>query len=277
MKGSEDCVSILCELGLSISQAKIYLSLAKSKNLKAQEISAISGIARPYVYGVLVQLEEAGLVDKTISKPEEFHAIPIEECIHRLLQIRIVKTAELQMKGYEIAQNFKQNTNNEELSKESQFTLIQNREAVYAKAEKMVRSAQKTVCFVALKRRLLAWISNYSQLLDEALVRGVDFKIILPKSNIDRGVGEPIEALMKYPNFHLRLTSEYPDVGFSIWDKNEIQLSTSNEDTPFPHPTLWSKNKCLVNLSQNYFDFLWKSISKQKIKKPRTFKKLDLL
>jgi sugar-specific transcriptional regulator TrmB len=78
VKNSEDCVPTLCEIGLSISQAKIYLTLAKHKNLKAQEISSISGVARPYVYGVLVQLMEAGFVEKTISKPEEFRAIPMK-------------------------------------------------------------------------------------------------------------------------------------------------------------------------------------------------------
>jgi sugar-specific transcriptional regulator TrmB len=145
LDNSEDCVSILCELGLSISQAKVILSLVKHKNLKAQEISSISGVARPYVYGVLVQLEEAGLVEKTISKPEEFHAIPIEKCIHNLIQKRVVKTAELQQKALTLSQYLKRETENEEISKEFHFIFIPNRESVYGKAEKIVRNAQKSM------------------------------------------------------------------------------------------------------------------------------------
>jgi sugar-specific transcriptional regulator TrmB len=267
VKNSEDCVSTLCELGLSISQAKIYLSLVKFKKLKAQEIASISGVARPYVYGILTQLEDAGLVEKTITKPEEFHAISIEKCVSHLIQRRIIKTAELQQKALTLTENLKRNIENEELSKEFNFILIQNRDAVYAKAENMLKSVEKIICFIALKRRLLAWISNYFPLLKEALIRKVDFRIILAEPAKDQYLGEPIEALMMYPNFDIRLISESPNVGFSVWERKEILLSTSLIDTPFPHPTLWSNNESIVTLSQNYFDLLWQRIENKNEKR----------
>jgi sugar-specific transcriptional regulator TrmB len=252
---------------LSISQAKIYLSLVKFKKLKAQEIASISGVARPYVYGVLAQLEEAGLVEKTITKPEQFHAIPIEKCVSHLIQRRIIKTAELQQKALTLTENLKRNNENEELSKDFEFILIQNRDAVYAKAENMLKTVEKTICFIALKKRLLVWISNYLPLLKEVLARKVDFRIILPESENYQHLGEPIEALMRYPNFDIRLISESPNVGFSVWDQKEILLSTSVIDTPFPQPTLWSNNKSTVTLSQNYFDLLWQGIENKNEKR----------
>ena len=267
MKNSEDYVSTLCELGLSTSQAKIYLSLVKYKKLKAQEIASISEVARPYVYGVLAQLEEAGLVEKTISKPEEFHAIPIEKCVSTLIQRRIIRTAELQQKALILTENFKRNIENEEPSKESNFILIQNRDAVYAKAERLLKSVEKTIFFIALKRGLLAWISNCFPLLEEALARKVDFRIILPESEKDQHLGEFIESLSRYPNFDIKFISESPNIGFSVWDGKEILLSTSGIDAPFPHPTLWSNNKGIVILAQNYFDSLWRRIENKNEKK----------
>lgn len=267
MKSSDEYISTLAELGLSISQAKVYLSLAKSRSLKAHEISSISGVDRPDVYRVLLQLEEAGLVEKIISKPEEFHAISIEKCVSNLIQRRIMKTAELQEKALTLTQNFKRITENEELAAEFQFILIPNRGAVYAKAEKMIKSVQKIVCFMALRRRMIAWASNYSPLLEEALTRKVDFRIIMPKPKMKEHLGEPLEALMKYPNFVLRLISGSPKVGFSVWDRKEMLLSTSAIDTPFPHPTLWSNNKSVVDLSQGYFDLIWQKAQKTKKRK----------
>jgi len=265
-KSSDENVSVLSELGLSISQAKVYLSLAKSRNLKAREISQISGISRPDVYRVLTQLEKAGLVEKTISKPEQFHAIPIEKCVSNLLQRRMVKTSELQQKALSLTQDLKRNALNEELTENFQFMLINNRDAVYAKAEKMVRSVQEIICFLALRRRLIAWVSNYLPILEEALTRKVDFRIIMPKPK-NKDFGEPLEALMKYPNCVLRLTSVSPSVGFSVWDHKELLLSTSAIDTPFPYPTLWSNNKSIVDLSQDYFDLVWQKAQKTKTEK----------
>jgi sugar-specific transcriptional regulator TrmB len=183
------------------------------------------------------------------------------------MQTRLMKTAELQMKALILTENFNRNIENEELSKEFNFILIQNRDAVYAKAERMLKSVEKTICFTALKRRLLTWTSNYFPLLEEALSRKVDFRSILPESKMDQGLGEPIEALMRYPNFDINLISESPNVGFSVGDRKEIFLSTSAIDTPFPHPTLWSNNKCIVDLSQDYFDLIWQQAQKPKTKK----------
>lgn len=270
MKDSDEYVSTLTELGLSVSQAKIYLALAKSRSLKAHEISLISGITRPDVYRVIAQLEKEGFVERTISKPEKFRGISVEKCVAELMQRRLMKTAELQKKTLTLTQNFKRVTEKDEISEGPQFKLIPSRSAVYAKAEKMIRSVEETICFMALRRRMIAWVSSYSHLLENALTRKVDFRIIIPKPEANERLGEPLEALMKYPSFDLRLCSVPPNVGFSVWDRKEILLSTSSVDTPYPQPTLWSDNKAAVDLAQDYFDIMWKKAQKITAKKKNT-------
>ena len=102
--------------------------------------------------------------------------------------------------------------------------------------------------------------------MEEALARKVVFRIIMPKPEMNEHLGEPIEMLMNYPNFALKLLSESPNVGFSVWDRKEILFSTSGIDTPFPCPTLWSNNRSIVDLSQNYFNLLWQKAQKTKTK-----------
>lgn len=270
MNNSDEYISTLSELGLSNIQARVYLALAKSSNLKAQEISSISGVARPDVYRVLVQLEEAGLVERIISKPEEFRALPIENCVSNLFQRRILKTAELQQKAIVLMQGFKRDAAKEEQHNEFQFILLPSRDIVYSKAEKMIRNAQEIICFFALRKRLLAWISNYFPVLEEALNRNVDFRVILPIPEANKRLDEPIEALLKHPNFVVRFRSGSFNVGFSVWDRKEMLLSTSATDTPFPHPTLWSNNKSIVALAQEHFDSEWQKAQKTKIVKRKT-------
>ena len=272
MADSDEYVSTLTELGLSASQAKVYLSLAKSKSLKAPEISSISGITRPDVYRILVELENAGFVQRRISKPIRFQAVSMEKCVTELIQRRIMKTAELEKKAHSLTQNFKHVTKKEKLGEEFDFMLIPNKVAIYAKAEIMIRNVEDTICFMALRRRMLAWASSYSPLLEDALKRKVTFKIIIPKPDADERLGGPLEALMKYPNFELRLASGPPNVGFSVWDKKEMLLSTSAVDSPFPHPTLWSNNKAAVDLAQDYFDLVWQKCRKTNTKKKNTSK-----
>jgi sugar-specific transcriptional regulator TrmB len=98
MKGIDEYVSTLTDLGLSTTQAKLYLALAKLDGQTAQEISRTAEVARSDVYRVLAELEEAGFVEKIISKPERFRSISVDDLVSNLIQKRIKETAELQKK-----------------------------------------------------------------------------------------------------------------------------------------------------------------------------------
>ena len=259
---SDEDISTLTELGLTVSQAKIYLSLAKAKNLTAQAISTTSKVARPDVYRVLVQLNEDGLVERIISKPQEFHAISVEKCVSKLIQRRIIKTEELAQKALKLIEDLKHDTANEEPNEKFEFIVIPNKDALYAKTEKMLSNTQERICFMGLTKRIFSWLSNYSPILEEALVRKVDCRMIMPQPETKHSLA-PLKTLEKYSNFVLRLISGSPKAVFSVWDRKEALISTSTVDTQFPVPTLWSNNKGIVDLSQDYFEFLWQKAEKQ--------------
>jgi sugar-specific transcriptional regulator TrmB len=256
MSVKDDQISILEELGMTATQAKIYLSLAKSKCLTAHAIANISKIARPDVYRILPMLEEAGFVERVISSPVEFHAIPIDACISILMKKRIMKTAELQQKTLSLAKEFCRQPENEEIDEKFEFLLIPSKAAIYKKAENMIKSAREQICFLGLQKRMDSWLSLYSPHLEKALAKNVNLKIIMPK-NENVKPNEALKKMRKYPNFQLKFISKEPESGFSVWDKKEVLITTSAVDTPFPFPTLWSRNKAIVALSQNYFDLLW--------------------
>ena len=262
MASFDEHVSTLVELGLSPSQAKVCLVLAKSKTLTAHTINKISGIPRSDVYRVLGELEKAGIVEKIISKPEKFHAISIEECVSTLLQERFRKTQQLQKDGLKLTQYFfREKAALEEEDEKFGFVLITGKNAVYSKTEKLFRSTQQNICFVGLKRRTLVWLSSCLPSLEEALKRNVDCKMIMQKP--EKSLHKTLKTLQKYPNFSLRMVLEQPKTAFSVWDQKEILMSTSVLDSSAPLPILWSNNKSMVDLCQEYFECIWQKAEKQ--------------
>jgi sugar-specific transcriptional regulator TrmB len=255
-----DHISTLTDLGLSLSQAKVYLALAESKNLTAQVISKSSGVARPDVYRILNELEKDGLVEKIITKPEKFKAISAEECVASLIQRRIEKTHQLQEKAFRLVEILKEVTPREDPDDKHGFILISGRDAVYSKMEKMIKSAQEQICFLGLTRRILAWLPTATPSLHEALARKVNCRMIMPKPEKD--IWEPLKRLEKNPYFGLRLISEQPTTSYSIWDQKEILLITSPIDSATPAPMLWSNNKSIVNLGHEHFESLWRKTKK---------------
>ncbi|MCW4047811.1 MAG: hypothetical protein NWE99_09700 [Candidatus Bathyarchaeota archaeon] len=260
MESADEYVAILSELGLNKTQARVYLTLAKAKNLSAKEIAEISKVARPDVYRALYQLEKIGLAETLLGEPMYFEAVPIDECFSTLLLERTKKTAELKEKAQKLTQNFKKNLQDKEVDEEFQFMLIPRKVAVYSKVRRMIEAAQERVCLLALMRRTLTWFSEYSYLVEEALARKVEFRVIIQKPKKD--LWKPLKSLGKYPNFYLRLSPRAPQTAFSVWDRKELLMSTSLTDTASSAAILWSNNKGIVNLCQDYFEYLWRKAEK---------------
>lgn len=204
MNFTDEDISILYELGLTVSQARIYLSLAKAKSLTAQEISSISKVSRPDVYCILTQLQETGLTQKIIANPIEFNAIPIDECITTLMKKRIQKTTELKHKVNKLTQKFKQQKILELSHQKHQFILLPNKQGVHANAEKMLQNVQNCVCFLMEPRRFFSWLINYTPLFEEALTRKVDCRLITSQFD-EKSDSEPLKTLRQHSNFALRL------------------------------------------------------------------------
>jgi sugar-specific transcriptional regulator TrmB len=258
-------ISILNELGLSIPQAKIFLALSTKQAMTVQEISHISHEARPFVYQVLPQLEEVGLVLEIIDKPERFSAISLEECISILMQRRIIKTAELKKRIGVLAHKVRL-MQQEEFNEETQFALIPKRDAIYAQAKKMLQKVQERMDFLCLTRRMIAWLSDCLPIFEEALTRKVDCRVIMPQPEQKTGIWKSLKNLNKYKTFELRLIPKEPKFGFSIWDKKEILMTTSPVNSPTPAKTLWSNNKGLVDLCQEHFCCIWKKAERTNLK-----------
>jgi sugar-specific transcriptional regulator TrmB len=262
MHSLDEDISTINELGLSVTQAKVYLALAKAGKLTVQEASKLSGVARPHVYQALNKLEDAGLVIRIINNPLRFQAFPLEECVSILLQRRIKKTAKLQKQTMLLKQHFKTTQALGAPDIQLQFTLIPKRDAVYATANRMLQNVQERIDFLCLTRRMIAWLSNCLPIVEETLSRKVLFRVIMPSADPNTDVWEPIKMLDKYSNFKLKLIPEEPKFGFSVWDGKEILMTTSPVDSSTPATTLWSNNRGLVDLCQEHFCCLWEKAKK---------------
>jgi sugar-specific transcriptional regulator TrmB len=94
----------LLDLGLTTSQARVYIANIKLGKVKAKDICKESGIGRQEVYRVLTELLELGLIEKVIGTPMEFDAVPLSRGIILLLNRKRTELFELEVKAKELAQ-----------------------------------------------------------------------------------------------------------------------------------------------------------------------------
>ena len=100
----------LRELGLTLSQARVYLALLRlGKHSTVKAVSVFSKVARQDVYRTLTELRELSLVEKVISNPALFRAIPLQETTAILIERKNQRTQELLVEASELFKLFDAN------------------------------------------------------------------------------------------------------------------------------------------------------------------------
>ena len=85
MSIQDKAIETLAGLGLTVLQAKVYLTLAKEGKSTVKGIAKTSNIARQDLYRITQQLLNLGLIEKLIDTPTKFKAIPIKAAIDMLI------------------------------------------------------------------------------------------------------------------------------------------------------------------------------------------------
>lgn len=94
---SNNELSILEDLGLTFSKAKVYIALVKLGHPSpAMEIAEAAGVARQDNYRILRLLQEIGLVEKALGSPNVFKPTPWQEALSLLWEAKKAEHAQLQ-------------------------------------------------------------------------------------------------------------------------------------------------------------------------------------
>ena len=78
-------IQALMNLGLTLLQAKTYLTLTKLGKADIKGISKASNVVREEIYRIMPKLEKIGLVEKIVGRPTVYEALPLKEGLSMLL------------------------------------------------------------------------------------------------------------------------------------------------------------------------------------------------
>jgi sugar-specific transcriptional regulator TrmB len=90
-KSLEIIENTLYRLGLSKSEIKIYIYVARTAEHKASEISEALSLYRTETYRILRDLEKKGLISSFFEKPLKFIATPFEKALDILIETKKMK------------------------------------------------------------------------------------------------------------------------------------------------------------------------------------------
>jgi len=247
----------LTALGLTNSQAKVFLALAKLGNATAKEISTVTLVARQEVYRVLVELQRLGLVEKIVSVPSKFRAISTDDAFSILMERRKSVTSELQATINEMVKKFKSDNARMALEEEeAKFSLVPERATVRAE-KKTLENVQRSFDVITSWRNPHSIMFADMKEIAEALQRGIKVRVIIDKPDEKKLLSNIVKCLKKFTNFKIRYLLNAPKALISVYDKGEAWVGTCPNPGVKECPVLWTDNPCLLSILQDYFEVLW--------------------
>ena len=105
----ERIYSALISLGLSETEAKVYINLAMKGYSRARKIVDDLGISKRQIYRSLKVLERKGMIIVSNELPADFSALPFEEVLDMLIEFKQEQTKDVKKRRKEILSSWKAN------------------------------------------------------------------------------------------------------------------------------------------------------------------------
>ncbi len=260
----------LSRLGLTNSQAKVYMTLISLGKASGKAIWKSSGVARQDIYRVLTELEEKGLVEKTLAKPTEFKAIPIQEGLEILLSRKTVEFKDIEKRTKELEERIRNDQNiTKSQTENSQFYLVPSKEASLRKRKKCIASTQKSIDISTSWKRFLQITSTQIEDFVAACNRGVKLRWVVNKTekeNSPKIIQECLQRLSCQVRYNFPTDNELSEAALAVFDAKEVLVVTdSNQPFFLDSGMLWSNNPPIAELMQHYFNLLWEKATEPDI------------
>jgi sugar-specific transcriptional regulator TrmB len=262
MSNNEEIITTLIKLGLTRTQARTYLATLKTKkSATLSSIAQISDIARPDVYRAVEKLIQLGLIEKLVTNPAAYRALPVAHAAEVLIQRRSKETLDINNVLNVLIKDQNCGADNFEKNDKSQFVLFSSKALLEKKITDLLKNSKGYVCFMFPRDNLLR-LSNI--FLDNKDFQAKEWHIRIITQTLPEKVPIYINQILSDPHVEIRLLQQSPTVCYRIFDDSELLLTT------LPHKqsdmcescgketrAIWSDNPAIIELAKTHFEVNW--------------------
>ena len=255
----DNAIQILTKIGLTTSEAKIYLVFSKLTRSKVITIAKVAHLDRAETYRGIAQLEKKGFLKKIVTYPIEYEAISIEQLLPILFK---KKKNELEQIKKEANQTFHHPKSKKDTPEEEEYIEFAPRiEMVFESIKRDITAVRNKIDIITSTRMLMEIGSGIREPFSKILKKGVKITMIIEKICRENDLPPYFKEYCQYQNFDLRELLSPSDVFLVIHDDSKIWIKTSSESY-YESSWLVSNNRHIVMLVRNYFKLVLKDAVK---------------
>jgi sugar-specific transcriptional regulator TrmB len=261
MSNAEEDRSVLEKLGLTAVQSRVYIANFEIGPATAKQISKVARLAREDIYRVIPALQTLGLIQKHITRPAIFEALPPKDAVTFLINHRKQETEKICKEAKKFLSVCKrENKNSKSIAKSEETILISNPKATFRRLTYEYERTKHTVdCTINWETHKFG-IIKLTDLLNRVFKRGVKFRSVMdkPTEEITR-LPKSAQHFFDHPSYRIRYIFNPPKCRVTIFDGERGFVFTSLDVNATRSPSLWTNNPILVSLMKVYFQILWDS------------------
>jgi len=262
MTANKDNVEALEALGLTTTEAKIYLTLVGLGKADARTLWKNADIARQDIYRILTDLQKKSLIEKMIAIPAKYQALPLQDALTILLKNKSDEYKRTEEKAGELLLRLKAK-NPEGETKEYELTLGNTEKVNRYRLQRVLKNTKKSIDILDPWENFKHITGVHGDSHTQAAKRKVKYRVITDKPKKGEPVPEIVRTMKKLGYFELRHIPTRPVTSLLITDKREVGIGTdTGKHVTEPRNVLSTNNPCIVALIQNYFELLWLKAAK---------------
>ncbi len=252
----EGILSVMVELGLTSSEAKVYLAAANLGSATTTEIAAAAAKERSNTHHLLERLEQLGLVSATLDSPTRFKPVKVGEAIDHLFSLESVKFHELDEKRKSILASLSSQGLGAARDAET-YSVIKGRARTYLHMIGSMSGCKKEMRMLLSANGVtrLRRFGNFMQVMKERARAGVEFRVI---TEINRSNADDIKTFGRIAEVrHVRNQSTNASIYDSMVGSVALVINDNlDEDAP-EHVALWTNGGSFVRMLTDFFDSVW--------------------
>jgi len=253
---SSSLLETLVELGLTSSEAKVYLAAARLGAATTTEIATTAEKERSNTHHLLQRLEQLGLVDATLDWPTKFKPVEPREAIDHLFELQKVRFKKLEETKSSTLTSLGPAAIGTPPNTET-FSVVRGRVRTYLRVIGTLPTCRSEVSMLMSSNGLirLSRFRNFIQLVSQKSKEGVRFRVVT--------------EITKYNAEYVWILGEMAEVrhvrdqktNASIYDMRigsvALSINDALEEDIREHVALWSNGASFVKMLASLFDSAW--------------------
>lgn len=254
---TEDDAQTLVKLGLTYSQAKIYLALLVLGAADVKKIAQVAEIDRGEVYRQTEILQKNALLEKIIDIPNRFKAIALDEAIKVLINQKNRENEEIARKAKSLLE--KKVITDEFFHNDYKISIIPSDYSKRKLPNRYEYLQKEEVWYTQIEFVPLA-INLWDKTFKKAFARGIKLRAIAELNKPTEAIRNLVDTYAKEnPNFIIKFDSPKLFTSFAIYDRTEMTMYADRNTGVNERPVLSTTNPILIDIFKDYFELRWKN------------------